>query len=135
MINFDQEMMELEKERLLELKRIKELEWTERRRANKEQKEKLRKQTRLDKAAVATMTARTKGWSMKEKDKDYTGTGTSSPKRKTNWDPPATPSKRLRNAGQVDSTIPAKLSPIHQQKSQIQAKIAIFENCSKEGGP
>ena len=129
--------MELEKERLLELKRFKELEWTERRRANKEQKEQLRKekQTRLDKAAVATITARTKGWSMKEKDKDYTGTGTSSPKRKKNWDPPTTPSKRLRNAGQVDSTIPANRTTLTAPRSQIQAKIAIFENGSKEGGP
>ena len=39
-INF--EMMELEKERLLDPKRIKEFQWTERRRANKEQKEDLR---------------------------------------------------------------------------------------------
>ena len=79
-INLDKEMMMLEKETLMELKRMKELECAERRRANKEQKECLRKekQTRLDKAAVATKTARMKVWSLRVDDLDPTG----SPKKK-----------------------------------------------------
>ena len=65
-IDFDTEMRRLEKERLLELKRRKEMEWVERRKANKEKEELLmgQKKGRLNKATMSTLSSRTQAWSL-----------------------------------------------------------------------
>ena len=62
MIDFGIEMQRLEKERLLELKRRKEMAWVERRKAKKEHKELLmgQKNDRLDRAAMSTLSERTR---------------------------------------------------------------------------
>ena len=87
-IDFDLEIQRLERERLLEMKRRKELAWTERRREQREELEKRR--MRLERAALSTLTARTGSWSIREEG------GVQSPKRRRDSDWLTTPSKRSR---------------------------------------
>ena len=87
-IYFELEMRRLEREKLLEMKRRKELAWTERRRELKDEQEQRR--MRLERAAISTLTARTGHWSVREEG------GVQSPKRRRDSDWLTTPSKRSR---------------------------------------
>ena len=81
-------MRRIEREKLLEMKRRKELAWTERRREKKKELE-LRRM-RLERAVFSTLTARNGNWSIREKE------GVQSTKRSRDSDWLTTPSKRSR---------------------------------------
>ena len=157
-IDFDREMRRLEKERLLELKRRKEMEWVERRKANQEKQELLmgQKKVRLNKAAMSTLSSRTQAWSLRE-DGDH-----QSPKRMRDSDWLTAASKRQKkdggsvsrsllllsappmlSAGMSPSSMPDTLpdmlpdipTSLNMVKSPVQAKIIHFENAKNVGGP
>ena len=132
--------------------------WVERRKANKEQKELLRdqKKDRLDRAAMSTLSERTRAWSLREDD------GHQSPKRKRDTDWLPTPTKRQRKnlermgtntnrsllcPAMREGAIPLPGSVGQGQarsiststnniaKSPVQAKILLFEISKDVGGP
>ena len=100
-IDFELEMRRLEREKLLEMKRRKELAWTERRRELKDEQEQRR--MRLERAAMSTLTARTGHWSIREEG------GVQSPKRRRDSDWLTTPSKRIRGVAPLSSAPPSQL--------------------------
>ena len=97
-------MKRIENERLFELKRLKQLEWLDKRKekekevASKVAKEhelkRNSKNIRLEKAALCTLTARTSTWRISD-------SGAASPKRKRegDWHTTSTPLKKLRGWG------------------------------------
>ena len=148
-------MKRIEKERLFELKRLKELEWLGKRKEKEKEvasnvaKEHLNniideawdelnknsKNIRLEKAAFCTLAARTSTWRISD-------SGAASPKRKRegDWHTANTPLKKLRGLGGGGSILNlpectvAKYPP-PPSSSQVQDKIKNIEEKVSKGGP